>query len=121
MDVHVTSAEFHQKVGVPFLNALLSKIKVAFEMEHNEPVQTLLELYPSEIQTADDTGFVMYSSKKIKILFSFYGKERSDTLAALSVNSPVLIFFNCHLAAPWQALGYSQGDSLTNLMAITVF
>ena len=97
MDVHVTSAEFHQKVGVPFLNALLSKIKVAFEMEHIEPVQTLLELYPSEIQTADDTGFVMYSSKKIKILFSFYGK---DTLAALSVNSPVLIFFNCHLTAP---------------------
>ena len=29
--------------------------------------------------------------------------------------------FNCYLAAPWQTLGYSQGDSLTNLMLITVF
>ena len=33
MDIHVTSAEFHQKVGVLFFNALLSEIEAAFDME----------------------------------------------------------------------------------------
>ena len=42
MDVHVTNAEFHQNVGVPFLNALLSEIEAAFDMESIEPVQALL-------------------------------------------------------------------------------
>ena len=59
MDVHVTSAEFDQKVGLPFLNALLSKIETAFDVESIEPVQTLLALDTSEIPTADDTSFVM--------------------------------------------------------------
>ena len=30
-------------------------------------------------------------------------------------------FFNCYLAVPRPTLGYSQGDSLTNLMLITAF
>ena len=30
-------------------------------------------------------------------------------------------FFNCYLAVPLPTLGHSQGDSLTNLMLITVF
>ena len=30
-------------------------------------------------------------------------------------------FFNCYLAVPRPTLGHSQGDSLTNLMLITVF
>ena len=91
MDVHVTSAEFHQNVGVPFLNALLSEIEAAFDMESIEPVQALLALDPSEIPTADDTSFVMYSSEKIKILFSSYGKERSDTYAGCTITCPALI------------------------------
>ena len=91
MDVHVTSAEFHQNVGVPFLNALLSEIEAAFDMESIEPVQALLALDPSEIPTADDTSFVMYGSEKIKILFSSYGKERSDTYAGCTITCPALI------------------------------
>ena len=59
MDVHVTSAEFDQKVGLRFLNALLSKIEAAFDVESIEPVQALLALDTSEIPTADDTSFVM--------------------------------------------------------------
>ena len=62
MDVHVTSAEFHQSVGVPFLNVLLSEIEAAFDMESIKPVQSLSALDPSEILTADDTSFLMYSS-----------------------------------------------------------
>ena len=91
MDVHVTNAEFHQNVGVPFLNALLSEIEAAFDMESIEPVQALLALDPSEIPTADDTGFLMYGSEKIKILFSLYCKERSDTYAGRTITSPALM------------------------------
>ena len=87
----MTSAEFHQKVGVPFLNAHLSEIEAAFNMESIEPVQALLVLDPSEIPTVDDTSFVMYGSEKIKILFSFYGKERSDIYAGCTVTIPALI------------------------------
>ena len=32
-----------------------------------------------------------------------------------------LLFFKCYLAVPRPTLGYSQGDSLTNLMLITAF
>ena len=32
----------------------------------------------------------MYSSEKIKILFSFYGKERSDTYAGCTIACPAL-------------------------------
>ena len=46
------------------LNALLSEIAAAFDMESIEPVQALLALDPSEIPTAD-TSFVMYGSEKI--------------------------------------------------------
>ena len=52
MDVHVTSAEFHQNVGVPFLNALLSEIEAAFDMESINLVTALLALDPSEIPAA---------------------------------------------------------------------
>ena len=91
MDVHVTNAEFHQNVGVPFLNALLSEIEAAFDMESIEPVQALLALDPSKIPTADDTSFLKYGSEKIKILFSFYGKERSGTYVGRTVTSPALL------------------------------
>ena len=91
MDVHIISDEFHRKIAVPFLNALLSKIEAAFDMESIELVQTLLALDPSEIPTADDTSFVMYGSEKIKILFSSYGKERSDTYAGCTITCPALI------------------------------
>ena len=91
MDVHVTSAEFHQNVVVPFPNAILSETEAAFDMEIIELVQALLALDPSEIPTADDTSFVMYSSEKIKILFSSYGKERSDTYAGCTITCPALI------------------------------
>ena len=91
MDVHVTSAEFHQNVGVPFLNALLSEIEAAFDMESIEPVQALLALDPSEIPTADGTSFLTYGSEKIKTLFSFYGKGRSDTYVGHTVTSPALM------------------------------
>ena len=91
MDVHVTSAEFHQNVVVPFPNAILSETEAAFDMEIIELVQALLALDPSEIPTADDTSFVMYNSEKNKILFSFYGKERSDTYTGCTITSPVLI------------------------------
>ena len=33
----------------------------------------------------------MYGSEKIKSLFSFYGKERSDTYAGRTITSPALI------------------------------
>ena len=33
----------------------------------------------------------MYGSEKIKILFSFYDKERSDTYAGCTVTGPALI------------------------------
>ena len=46
MDVHVTSAEFYQKVGVPFFNVFLSEIEAAFDMESIEPIQALLALDP---------------------------------------------------------------------------
>ena len=91
MDVHVTSAEFHQNVVVPFPNAILSETEAAFDMEIIELVQALLALDPSEIPTADDTSFVMYGSEKIKILFSSYGKERSDTYAGCTITCPTLI------------------------------
>ena len=91
MDVHVTSAEFHQNVVVPFPNAILSETEAAFDMEIIELVQALLALDPSEIPTADDTSFVMYGSEKIKILFSSYGKERSDTYAGCTITCPALI------------------------------
>ena len=90
MDVHVTSAEFHQNVVVPFPNALLSEIEAVFDMEIIELVQALLALDPSEIPTADDTSFLIYGSEKIKILFSFYGKERSDTYAGCTIACPAL-------------------------------
>ena len=90
MDVHIISDEFHQKIAVPFLNALLSKIEAAFDMESTEPVQALLTLDPTEI-TADDASFVIYGSEKIKISFSFFGKERSDHYAGSTVTSPALI------------------------------
>ena len=60
-------------------------------MESIEPAQDLLALDPSEIPTADDTSFVMYGSQKIKILFLFYGKERSDIYAGRTVTGPALI------------------------------
>ena len=91
MDVHVTSAEFHQNGVVPFPNAILSETEAAFDMEIIELVQALLALDPSEIPTADDTSFVMYGSEKIKILFSSYGKERSDTYAGCTITCPALI------------------------------
>ena len=91
MDIHVTSAEFHQNVVVPFPNAILSETEAAFDMEIIELVQALLALDPSEIPTADDTSFVMYGSEKIKILFSSYGKERSDTYAGCTITCPALI------------------------------
>ena len=91
MDVHVTSAEFHQNVVVPFPNAILSETEAAFDLEIIELVQALLALDPSEIPTADDTSFVMYGSEKIKILFSSYGKERSDTYAGCTITCPALI------------------------------
>ena len=91
MDVHVTSAEFHQNVVVPFPNAILSETEAAFDMEIIELVQALLALDPSEIPTADDTSFVMYGSEKIKILFSSYGKEMSDTYAGCTITCPALI------------------------------
>ena len=91
MDVHIISNEFHRKIAVPFLNALLSKIEAAFDMESTEPVQALLTLDPTEITTADDASFVIYGSEKIKISFSFYGKERSDHYAGSTVTSPALI------------------------------
>ena len=89
MDVHVTSAEFHQNVVVPFPNAILSETEAAFDMEIIELVQALLALDPSEIPTADDASFVMYGSEKI--LLSFYGRERSETYAGHTVTSPALI------------------------------
>ena len=85
----MTSAEFCQNVGVPFLNTLLSEIEAAFDMKNIELVQALLALDPSEIPTADDASFVMYGSEKI--LLSFYGRERSETYAGHTVTSPALI------------------------------
>ena len=81
----MTSAEFHQKVGTPFLNALVSEIEAAFDMESIALVQVLSALDRSKIPIADYTGFVMYGSEKIKILLSFYGKERSDTYAGCTI------------------------------------
>ena len=75
MDAYVASAEFHQKVGVPFPNVLLREEEAIFDMESIEPVKALLALDPSEIPTADNAGFVTHGSEKIKILFSFYSKE----------------------------------------------
>ena len=60
-------------------------------MESTEPIQALLTLDPTEITTADDASFLIYGSEKIKILFSFYGKERSDTYAGCTITSPALI------------------------------
>ena len=60
----MTIAEFHQKVGVPFPNPVLSKIKATFDMENIELVQSLLALDPSEILTTVDNGFVVYGSEK---------------------------------------------------------
>ena len=91
MDVHVTRAEFNQKVGVPFLIALLSEIETAFDKESIELVQPLSALDPSGIPTTDDTSFVVQGSEKIKILFSFYSKEKSGTYAGHTVTSPALI------------------------------
>ena len=91
MDVHMTSAEFHQIIGAPFLSALLSEIGAAFDMESIELVQAHLALDTSDIPKADDTGFVMYHYEKIKILFSFYGKERSDTYAGCTITNPAII------------------------------
>ena len=39
----------------------------------------------------------------------------------LGVKKKEMFFFNCYLAATWPTLGYSQRDSLTNLMLITGF
>ena len=91
MDLHVTSGEFHQNAGVPFLNALLSKIEDGFDMESVKPVQALLALDLSEVPTTDDTDFVMYGSEKMKILFSFYGRENSVTYAGRTITNPALI------------------------------
>ena len=87
----MTNGEFHQNARVPYLNALLSEIEAAFDMESIEPVQALLALDPSEIPTADYTSFLKYGSEKIKILFSFYGKERSGTYVGRTITSPALI------------------------------
>ena len=84
MNVNVKSAEFHQKVGVPLLNA-------AFDKESIRLVQAPLALDASEKPTVDDTSFLMYSSEKIKILFSLYGKERAHTYAGHTLTSPALI------------------------------
>ena len=69
MDVHVTRAGFHQKIGVPFFNSFLNEIEAAFDMESIEPVQALLALDLLETPTADDTSFVMYGSEKLKFCF----------------------------------------------------
>ena len=52
MDVHVTNSQFHQNVRVTFLNALLSEIEAAFDMESINLVTALLALDPSEIPAA---------------------------------------------------------------------
>ena len=88
MDPYVTSAEFHQKVGVPFLNVLLREEEAVFDMEIIKPVKALLAFDPSEIPTADDTGFVMHGSEKIKILFSFYSKETQTLSPHRPLQSP---------------------------------
>ena len=75
MNVNMTSA--------PLLNA-------AFDKESIRLVQVPLALDASETPTVD-TSFLMYSSEKIKILFSFYGKERADTYAGHTLTSPALI------------------------------
>ena len=69
MEAYVTSTEFHQKVGVPFLNVLLREEEAVFDMESIEPVKALLALDPSEIPTADNAGFVMHGSEKLKFCF----------------------------------------------------
>ena len=39
-----------------------------------------------------------------------------------ALNIPMFCnFFNCYCAAPWPTLDHSQGDSLTNLMLITLY
>ena len=75
MDVHVTRAGFHQKIGVPFFNSFLNEIEAAFDMESIEPVQALLALDLLETPTADDTSFVMYGSEKSKLYFHFMVRE----------------------------------------------
>ena len=80
MDVHVRSA-FHQNVGVPFLNALLSEIEAAFDMESIKPAQAQA-LDPSEIRTADGTSFLMYGSEKTKLYFHFMVREGQTLMQA---------------------------------------
>ena len=45
MDVHVTSVEFHQNAGVPFLNALLSEIDAAFDIESTNWYQQMILVF----------------------------------------------------------------------------
>ena len=83
----MTRVAFHQKVGVPFFNALLREIEAAFDMESIEPVQALLALDLSETSTADDTRFVMYGSEKSKFCFhSVVRKGQRLMLAAPSLD-----------------------------------
>ena len=91
MDVNLSNAEFHQKVAVPFLDALRNEMESAFDMENIKPVEALLVLDPSQIPEANNASFTNYGCQEINILFSFYGKEKTDVYEGHSVTSPPLI------------------------------
>ena len=91
IDVNLSNVEFHQRVAVPFLNALLNEIESAFDMENIKPVEALLVLDPSNIPEVNNSDFGNYGRQEIETLYEFYGKEKTDIYEDHRVTSSALI------------------------------
>ena len=87
----MSNVEFHQRVAVPFLNALLNEIESAFDMENIKPVEALLVLDTSNIPEVNNSDFGNYGRQEIETLYEFYGKEKTDIYEDHRVTSSALI------------------------------
>jgi len=92
MDVNLSKDDFHKKVAVPFINALLNEMEAAFDMTSIGPVEALMVLDPVDITILNLENVPTYGVESIESLFDFYGKEVTGTYAGHTVSSPPLIF-----------------------------
>ena len=78
-DPNLSLEEFHRKIGVPFVKALLKETYAAFDMFRVDPIEGFYLLDLVDIPTQNVTE---YGKEKLEILFIFYRKPLHSSLVS---------------------------------------
>ena len=74
VDNGVTVERFYSPTTVPFIKALIVKMKVAFSLDNLPVLKAMTCLNPDKIPKENDEKFLDYGKNYISVLYDFYGK-----------------------------------------------